>query len=144
MSINSHQSLTAQAANEILQKRNDSNIMRYLNVKIEFNMADNIEASSGIFNVKLARNGAGLGVTITGKFNIHLKFTEKNIHCIICAGNKQHMNNSEEPMTISNIKVGSVAYRNGTLAVGDQLLAIDSQPLNNLSLVRKIYFKYFK
>lgn len=29
-------------------------------------MADNIEASSGIFNVKLARNGAGLGVTITG------------------------------------------------------------------------------
>lgn len=45
------------------------------------------------------------------------------------------MNNSEEPMTISNIKVGSVAYRNGTLAVGDQLLAIDSQPLNNLSLV---------
>lgn len=40
--------------------------MRYLNVKIEFNMADNIEASSGIFNVKLARNGAGLGVTITG------------------------------------------------------------------------------
>lgn len=38
-------------------------------------------------------------------------------------------------MMISDIKPGSVAHRSGALSPGDQLLAINGQPLHNLSLV---------
>lgn len=80
--INSQQNLTANAANDVLQKRNDTNCIRYLNLKAEFSMADSVEASSGVFNVKLAKSGAGLGVTITGNnFNlIQLIHSLKHVH----------------------------------------------------------------
>ncbi|CAF4754523.1 unnamed protein product [Pieris macdunnoughi] len=77
-------------------------------------MPNTIEASSGVFTVKLAKTTAGLGVTITG-----------------C---KQKLLSNEEPMVISDIKPGSVAHRSGALAPGDHLLAINGQPLHNLSL----------
>lgn len=51
-------------------------------------------------------------------------------------GCKQKLLSTEEPMVISDIKPGSVAHRSGALAPGDQLLAINGQPLHNLSLVR--------
>lgn len=54
-------------ANEILQRRNDSHSPKYLTLNVEFSMPNTIEASSGVFNVKLAKTTAGLGVTITGK-----------------------------------------------------------------------------
>ncbi|XP_013177994.1 PREDICTED: glutamate receptor-interacting protein 1 isoform X1 [Papilio xuthus] len=114
MSINGHENLTLDVANEILQRRNDSHNPKYLTLNVEFNMPNTIEASSGVFNVKLAKTSAGLGVTITG-----------------C---KQKLLSNEEPMMISDIKAGSVAHRSGALAAGDQLLAINGQPLHNLSL----------
>ncbi|XP_061377980.1 glutamate receptor-interacting protein 1 isoform X1 [Danaus plexippus] len=114
MSINGHENLTCDVANEILQRRNDSHNPKYLTLNIEFSMPNAIEASSGVFNVKLAKTSAGLGVTITG-----------------C---KQKLLTNEEPMVISDIKPGSVAHRSGALAPGDQLLAINGQPLHNLSL----------
>ncbi|CAB3228013.1 unnamed protein product [Arctia plantaginis] len=114
MSINGHENLTVDVANEILQRRNDSHNPKYLTLNIEFSMPNTIEASSGVFNVKLAKTTAGLGVTITG-----------------C---KQKLLSNEEPMVISDIKPGSVAHRSGALAPGDQLLAINGQPLHNLSL----------
>ncbi|XP_059061375.1 glutamate receptor-interacting protein 2 [Achroia grisella] len=114
MSINGHENLTVDVANEILQRRNDSHNPKYLTLNVEFSMANTIEASSGVFNVKLAKTTGGLGVTITG-----------------C---KQKLLSNEEPMVISDIKPGSVAHRSGALAPGDQLLAINGQPLHNLSL----------
>ncbi|CAH2074978.1 unnamed protein product, partial [Iphiclides podalirius] len=114
MSINGHENLTLDVANEILQRRNDSHNPKYLNLNVEFSMPNTIEASSGVFSVKLAKTSAGLGVTITG-----------------C---KQKLLSNEEPMMISDIKPGSVAHRSGALAPGDQLLAINGQPLHNLSL----------
>ena len=44
-------------------------------------------------------------------------------------------------MVISDIKPGSVAHRSGALAPGDHLLAINGQPLHNLSLVSYGIFK---
>ncbi|XP_038210462.1 glutamate receptor-interacting protein 1 isoform X2 [Zerene cesonia] len=114
MSINGHENLTLDVANEILQRRNDSHNPKYLTLNVEFSMPNTIEASSGVFNVKLAKTTASLGVTITG-----------------C---KQKLLSNEEPMVISDIKPGSVAHRSGALAAGDQLLAINGQPLHNLSL----------
>ncbi|KAL0892515.1 hypothetical protein ABMA27_015617 [Loxostege sticticalis] len=114
MTINGHENLTVDVANEILQRRNDSHNPKYLTLNVEFSMPNTIEASSGVFNVKLAKTTAGLGVTITG-----------------C---KQKLLSNEEPMVISDIKPGSVAHRSGALAPGDQLLAINGQPLHNLSL----------
>lgn len=67
MSINGHENLTVDVANEILQRRNDSHNPKYLTLNVEFSMPNTIEASSGVFNVKLAKTTAGLGVTITGK-----------------------------------------------------------------------------
>lgn len=67
MSINGHENLTADVANEILQRRNDSHNHKYLTLNIEFSMPNAIEASSGVFSVKLAKTTAGLGVTITGR-----------------------------------------------------------------------------
>lgn len=66
MSINGHENLTMDVANEILQRRNDSHNPKYLTLNVEFSMPNTIEASSGVFNVKLAKTTAGLGVTITG------------------------------------------------------------------------------
>lgn len=71
VSINGHDNLTLDVANEILQRRNDSHSPKYLTLNIEFSMPDTIEASSGVFNVKLAKTSAGLGVTITGKILTH-------------------------------------------------------------------------
>lgn len=46
-------------------------------------------------------------------------------------------------MVISDIKPGSVAHRSGALAPGDQLLAINGQPLHNLSLVSQSFMDAF-
>lgn len=67
MSINGHENLTLDVANEILQRRNETHNPKYLTLNVEFNMPNTIEAASGVFNVKLAKTSAGLGVTITGE-----------------------------------------------------------------------------
>jgi hypothetical protein len=37
-----------------------------MTLHVEFDVADAVVPSSGIFSVKLARRGSGLGITITG------------------------------------------------------------------------------
>lgn len=46
---------------------NEPNSSSKLVLQIEFDVADTIVPSSGIFTVKLAKRGPGLGITITGK-----------------------------------------------------------------------------
>lgn len=82
-----------------------------ITLQIEFDVADTIVPSSGIFTVKLARRGAGLGITITAS--------------------KSH---PEDPFIVSEIRRGSVAHRTGTLHAGDRLLAIDNRPLDHLTV----------
>ncbi|KAJ9589081.1 hypothetical protein L9F63_017626, partial [Diploptera punctata] len=84
-----------------------------LTLHVEFDVADAVVPSSGIFSVKLARRGNGLGITITGT-------------------SKSRM--PGEPLLISDIRRGSVAHRTGTLQPGDRLLAIDSLRLDQCSL----------
>ncbi|XP_047020257.1 glutamate receptor-interacting protein 1 isoform X2 [Helicoverpa zea] len=136
MSINGHENLTVDVANEILQRRNDSHNPKYLTLNVEFSMPNTIEASSGVFNVKLAKTTAGLGVTITDTTLSAAQsgcVSQTDVHKA-CHGCKQKLLSNEEPMVISDIKPGSVAHRSGALAPGDQLLAINGQPLHNLSL----------
>ncbi|KAH9639572.1 hypothetical protein HF086_005829 [Spodoptera exigua] len=138
MSINGHENLTVDVANEILQRRNDSHNPKYLTLNVEFSMPNTIEASSGVFNVKLAKTTAGLGVTITDTTLSNMAaqpgcVSQTDVHNA-CHGCKQKLLSNEEPMVISDIKPGSVAHRSGALAPGDQLLAINGQPLHNLSL----------
>ncbi|VVC92247.1 unnamed protein product, partial [Leptidea sinapis] len=85
MSINGHENLSLDVANEILQRRNDSQHPKYLTLNVEFSMPNTIEASSGVFNVKLAKTTAGLGITITDIITLKIRkrdLTEdwSNIH----------------------------------------------------------------
>jgi C-terminal processing protease CtpA/Prc len=101
--------LTLQEINSILDLGNDSSAK--LTLEIEFDVADTIVPSSGIFTVKLPKRGPGLGITITAS-----------------------KTRPDEPFIISEIRRGSIAHRIGTLHAGDRLLAIDNRPLDHLSL----------
>jgi len=72
-----------------------------VDLELEFDVADSVVPSSGVFHIKLpTRRGIPLGIELTG----------------------------DEPgheIMIKQITKGSAAYRSGTLAVGDQILAID-------------------
>ncbi|PSN38911.1 Glutamate receptor-interacting protein 1 [Blattella germanica] len=83
-----------------------------LSLHVEFDVAESVVPSSGVFSVKLARRGNGLGITITAS--------------------KSRL--PGEPLLISDIRRGSVAHRTGTLQPGDRLLAIDSLRLDQCSL----------
>lgn len=82
-----------------------------ITLQIEFDVADTIVPASGIFTVKLAKRGPGLGITITAP-----------------------KNRPEEPFIISEIRRGSIAHRTGTLHAGDRLLAIDNRQLDHLTM----------
>ncbi|KAJ3643689.1 hypothetical protein Zmor_026386 [Zophobas morio] len=109
ISVNHQPNLTLQEINSILDLGNDSNSK--LTLEIEFDVADTIVPSSGIFTVKLPKRGPGLGITITAS-----------------------KTRPDEPFIISEIRRGSIAHRIGTLHAGDRLLAIDNRPLDHLSL----------
>jgi C-terminal processing protease CtpA/Prc len=79
---------------------------------IEFRVAESIIPSSGVFIVKLAKRGAGLGITIS------------------CPRNRR----PGQHLIISDVKKGSVAHRTGSIQPGDQLLAIDNVRLDNCTL----------
>nr|CAD7265810.1 unnamed protein product [Timema shepardi] len=84
----------------------------HITLTVEFNVADSVVPASGIFLVKLANRGNGLGITVTASKN----------------------RLPGEALQISEIRKGSVAHRTGTLKVGDHLLAIDNQRLDHCSL----------
>ncbi|XP_037932105.1 glutamate receptor-interacting protein 2-like, partial [Teleopsis dalmanni] len=81
----------------------------WLELEIEFDMADSVVPSSGVFNVKLLRAGkAGLGITVNGA--------------------------SHGGIAIADVKPGSPAHRIGTLRAGDILLAVNNHPVQHFNI----------
>ncbi|XP_066993611.2 glutamate receptor-interacting protein 1 isoform X2 [Anabrus simplex] len=113
LAVNNHSvaldQLTAADVTRILQDSSDGS---RVSLQLEFDVADSVVPSSGVFNVKLAKRGNGLGITITASKN----------------------RLPGEPLLISDIRRGSVAHRTGSLQPGDRLLAIDSVRLDQCSL----------
>lgn len=82
---------------------------QWVEVEIEFDMADSVIPSSGVFNVKLAKmNASGLGITVNA--TAHGTFV------------------------ISEVKPGSPAHRTGSLRAGDILLAVDAHTLQHFNV----------
>ncbi|GFQ86647.1 glutamate receptor-interacting protein 2 [Trichonephila clavata] len=77
----------------------------------EFDVAEAVVPSSGIFIVKLAKKGSDLGISLTAR-------------------NREY----GEPLIISDIKKGSIAHRTGTIQPGDKLLAINSLRTENFTV----------
>lgn len=68
MSVNHQNNLTLQEINSILEMGNDGCATNQKVVlQVEFDVADTIVPSSGVFTIKLAKRGPGLGITIQGK-----------------------------------------------------------------------------
>ncbi|KAG5866433.1 hypothetical protein JTB14_029684 [Gonioctena quinquepunctata] len=111
ISVNHQPNLTLQEINSILELGNEPNGIGKVTLQVEFDVADTIVPSTGIFTVKLPKRGPGLGITITAS-----------------------KTRPDEPFVISEIRRGSVAHRTGTLHAGDRLLAIDNQPLDHMNL----------
>ncbi|KAK5644499.1 hypothetical protein RI129_005799 [Pyrocoelia pectoralis] len=110
LSVNHQPNLTLQEITSLLDIASTSNSSSKIVLQLEFDVADTIVPSSGIFTVKLAKRGPGLGITITAT-----------------------KNHPEEPFIISEIRRGSIAHRTGTLHAGDRLLEIDNRPLDHMS-----------
>ncbi|XP_061430252.1 glutamate receptor-interacting protein 1-like isoform X3 [Lethenteron reissneri] len=98
---------------EASQLLRDSAFAGRVSVEIEFDVAESVVPSSGIFHVKLPKKrGVELGITISS--------TSRR--------------SFGEPLVITDIRKGSVAHRIGTLEPGDRLLAIDQVHLENASM----------
>ncbi|GLH12608.1 Protein lap4 [Gryllus bimaculatus] len=104
------ENLTAGCVMHMLQEM--SHQASRLSLQLEFDVADSVVPSSGIFSVKLAKRGSGLGITITAS----------------------KTRTAGEPLLISDIRRGSVAHRTGSLQPGDRLLAINGVLLDQCSL----------
>lgn len=82
---------------------------QWVEVEIEFDMADSVIPSSGVFNVKLAKmNASGLGITVNAT--------------------------NHGTFVISEVKPGSPAHRTGSLRAGDILLAVDAHTLQHFNV----------
>ncbi|KAL4225936.1 Glutamate receptor-interacting protein 1 [Mactra antiquata] len=93
---------------EINQILHDS--WQHAKLEVEFDIADAVMASSGTFVVKLPRKPGGIGITLSAKSKL---------------GN---------PLLITEVKKGSVAYRCGSVQAGDKLLSINDVRTHNLSI----------
>ncbi|XP_054709118.1 glutamate receptor-interacting protein 2-like [Uloborus diversus] len=78
----------------------------------EFDVAEAVVPSSGIFIVKLVKRGSDLGISITAPRNRQLG----------------------EPLIIACVKKASVAHRTGSIQPGDKLLAINSLRTENCTV----------
>uniref|UniRef100_A0A182NVG5 PDZ domain-containing protein n=1 Tax=Anopheles dirus TaxID=7168 RepID=A0A182NVG5_9DIPT len=88
---------------------NQPQTSNWVELEIEFDMADSVVPSSGVFNIKLLKqNRCGLGITVNA--NAHGSFM------------------------ISEVKPGSAAHRTGSLRAGDLLMAVDNRPLQHYNL----------
>ncbi|XP_032828405.2 glutamate receptor-interacting protein 1-like isoform X2 [Petromyzon marinus] len=98
---------------EASQLLRDSAFAGRVTVEIEFDVAESVVPSSGIFHVKLPKKrSVELGITISSPSR----------------------RSFGEPLVITDIRKGSVAHRIGTLEPGDRLLAIDQVHLENASM----------
>jgi len=91
-----------------------------LKLHVQFDVAEAVVPSSGVFMVKLARRGAAdLGIFVTCKFpNFWIFF-----HLIDWSTFSAMKIPANAPI-ISKIRRGSIAHRSGALQCGDQLLEI--------------------
>ncbi|XP_065078227.1 glutamate receptor-interacting protein 1 [Ochlerotatus camptorhynchus] len=88
---------------------NQPQTTNWVELELEFDVADAVIPSSGVFNIKLIRqNKCGLGITVNG--------------------------NSHGSFVISEVKPGSAAHRTGSLRAGDVLLAVDNHPVQHYNL----------
>ncbi|XP_058127372.1 glutamate receptor-interacting protein 1 [Anopheles ziemanni] len=88
---------------------NQPQTSNWVELEIEFDMADAVVPSSGVFNIKLLKQSkCGLGITVNG--NAHGSFV------------------------IAEVKPGSAAHRTGSLRAGDLLMAVDGRPLQHYNL----------
>lgn len=77
ISVNQQYNLTLQEVNSLVSLACDPAIYSSCRIVLqtEFDVADTIVPTSGVFNVKLAKAGPGLGITITGThffYSFHL------------------------------------------------------------------------
>lgn len=81
----------------------------WVEIEIEFDMADSVIPASGVFNVKLAKlNTNGVGITVNAT--------------------------NHGTFVISEVKPGSSAHRTGSLRAGDILLAVDAHTLQHFNV----------
>ncbi|KAK9722885.1 PDZ domain [Popillia japonica] len=111
ISVNHQTNLTLQEINSILEVGNEPTNAGKVALQVAFDVADTIVPSSGIFTVKLAKRSSDLGITITAS-----------------------KNRPDDPFLISDIRIGSIAHRTGTLHAGDRLLAVDNKPLDHMTI----------
>lgn len=84
-------------------------VNHWVELEIEFDMADSVIPSSGVFSVKLAKlNTNGLGITVNAT--------------------------NHGTFVISEVKPGSPAHRTGSLRAGDILLAVDAHTLQHFNV----------
>uniref|UniRef100_A0A182IZY9 PDZ domain-containing protein n=1 Tax=Anopheles atroparvus TaxID=41427 RepID=A0A182IZY9_ANOAO len=119
VAVNKMCNLDANAARQILgdfgpvtaanHYHNQPQTSNWVELEIEFDMADAVVPSSGVFNIKLLKQSkCGLGITVNG--NAHGSFV------------------------IAEVKPGSAAHRTGSLRAGDLLMAVDGRPLQHYNL----------
>ncbi|VDN08252.1 unnamed protein product [Thelazia callipaeda] len=109
LAINGWSSLngTAEEGNQILRQSTSP-----LTLVVEFDVIESALPSDGIFDVKLAKRGNNLGIVV-----------------------KSDMENIKgEPVIISEVRIGSVAYRCGSLHSGDRILAVDNIALDSCTV----------
>lgn len=81
----------------------------WVEIEIEFDMADSVIPSSGVFSVKLPKlNVSGVGITVNAT--------------------------NHGTFVISEVKPGSPAHRTGSLRSGDILLAVDAHTLQHFNI----------
>ncbi|XP_052267303.1 glutamate receptor-interacting protein 1-like isoform X2 [Dreissena polymorpha] len=83
---------------------------QFAKLEVEFDVADTVMASSGVFVVKLPRKHGGIGITLSAKSKL---------------GN---------PILITEVKKGSTSYRCGSVLAGDKLVSINDIRTDNLSI----------
>uniref|UniRef100_A0A183IV53 Glutamate receptor-interacting protein 2 n=1 Tax=Soboliphyme baturini TaxID=241478 RepID=A0A183IV53_9BILA len=98
---------TSDEANNLLKRLNGAVVL-----VVEFDVIESVLPNSGIFTVKLAKRKQNLGVIISSNTSGH----------------------KGEPVVVSDVRIGSVAHRCGSIFPGDQLISIDNIPLDTCTV----------
>lgn len=83
--MNHQSNLTVQEINSILEMGNDGSSNQKIVLQIDFDVADTIVPSSGVFTIKLAKRGPGLGITIQGKNSLFIAMNVSRFVCVKAA-----------------------------------------------------------
>lgn len=136
LAVNKLYNLELQTVRQLLGDTKNSNQMlggqasaNWVELEVEFDMFDSVIPSSGVFNVKLARNGSnGLGITVNATND------GKGSTCSVNNSNGNGGGGGNPTFVITDVKPGSPAHRTGSLRAGDVLLAVDSYQLQHFNV----------